>query len=413
MLFVAPAAATAAGWGARQVVYEGSAGNVRAGIDAAGNGVVAFNSPFGQAPSGVWVTDVPAFGSPRGLVRLSAESEPATLRALAVAPDGQAAVAWEQGGYRQHQVMIATRAERGIWSSPRQISRPGGHNALSDLVIEPGGMVVAAWTRSAAGAAPLRGRPRVEIARVTDYSVEIKRLPVPSTRPALATSEAFPQAAVVYERPRTAKRRDVLLRAGDTRTRIARLRSRSKTFARSYFVAPVIAAGAELVAAAALRHGFAIARVTAGGNVSRERVSAEHFGPLGGLAVAGTRAVLGFTQLEPQELRIVDSGVKTLDAGGDFASLAGNGGRIAAVWRAPHPSGEPGAWAVRGAFADGGQPFGAPEQISAPDEWLDLSSNPYPRLALNAAGAGLAVYVGRNQQSGAIPGRVTVVRLSP
>src|SRR4051812_10566052 len=97
-LLLPASAATAAEWGSPEVVFTGSAGNVHVELDGAGDGVVAFESPYAQeAPARIWVADVPAGGAPAAAVPLSADGERAILRRLVVAPDGRAAIAWEQG----------------------------------------------------------------------------------------------------------------------------------------------------------------------------------------------------------------------------------------------------------------------------------------------------------------------------
>jgi hypothetical protein len=132
------------------------------------------------------------------------------------------------------------------------------------------------------------------------------------------------------------------------------------------------------------------------------------------MAVAGSRAVFGYTSLDTSTSgaarpAVIDAGVHELDSVGDFIHLGTGGGRIVAVWRGAGES--DGGSIVRAAVAEPGQPFGPPQTISAPGEWQDPNGYPHARVALNAAGAAVAAYVGRDPQYGDVPARVTVVRL--
>jgi hypothetical protein len=248
--------------------------------------------------------------------------------------------------------------------------------------------------------------------------VKIERLPGPARRPSLAASPTFPHAAVVWERPgrfgpKTIGHRDVMLRVGGT---VIRVRGHKRYLARGANVPPAIGADAVVAAAAPLRRGFVIVRVDARGEVMRRRVPAPHFLNTRDMAVAGSRAVFGYTSLDasasgPARPEVIDSGVHELDPAGDFVSLGAGGGRVVAVWRRPGET-DPGS-IVRAAVAEPGQPFGPAQTISAPGEWQDPNGYPLSPVALNGAGAGIAAYVGRDPQYGQVPARVTVVRLAP
>lgn len=117
----------------------------QAGIDAAGNALVAWVERDASGNDNIMASDVTAAGPAPARI-LDTVAAPASMPSVAVAPNGNALVAWVQDDGSGSSILASLRSG-GTWSAPTRIeSRPGSSYAPSAALNNTSGFV--AWEQA-------------------------------------------------------------------------------------------------------------------------------------------------------------------------------------------------------------------------------------------------------------------------
>jgi len=358
-----------------------------------GHGLVVYSD---QAPSRViWAASVTPEGKIDDPVPVSSAGVASFDPKVAVGAGGRAVIAWSAGPARSRRIEAVTRpTATAAFGAPMRVSAPGGRQLLSDVVLEPGGTPVIAWTRLH------DDNSEAQIARL-GRRVSVRSLGARTHSPALAISPQHPRASLAWARSR-GDASEIWLQPDGRRRDLVRVR-----VARRNTSALAIAAGHGVVATwlegtpgvnAVLR----AARLAPDGDVALGELAD---GPVASpsLAAGGSDMAVAWLRGGPDSTSTVYV-ARSSDASPGFAaatalsppdahaampSIAAGGGRVAAVW---NDAVAPGAAGIMcGVVADSGSAFPA-ERILGEDTDHVEATDPV-RLALNAAGTGLAAYL--------------------
>ena len=122
-----------------------SAHDARVAVDGTGRAVVAWRRDTTGADAVIEVAEERADGTWGMPHAISAGGARARRPRLAVAPNGEAAIVWEQRVDRNHAVAAATRDAAGTWSGPALVSAGVRGDQEPDVAIGPLGFAVAVW----------------------------------------------------------------------------------------------------------------------------------------------------------------------------------------------------------------------------------------------------------------------------
>jgi hypothetical protein len=116
-------------------------------VDAAGDAIVVWEGANGSGTSIAQEASRPAGDTWTVPVKLSAEGQNAQIPAVAISPSGAAVVAWVRNDGSDFIVQASRRAPGGIWTTPLNLSKPGGDAGSPTVAIDPAGDAVVAWRR--------------------------------------------------------------------------------------------------------------------------------------------------------------------------------------------------------------------------------------------------------------------------
>ena len=373
-----------------------------------GQGLVVFSR---QSPDRViWAASVSPDGTIGDPTPVSWEGVPSFDPKVAIASGGRAVIAWSAGPARSRRIEAVTRAgPTAAFSKPITVSARGGRHLLSDVVLEPGGSAVIAWTRKHDGSS------EAQIARL-GRRLRVSSLGAQTHSPSLAVSAQRPRASVVWTRTRGRTSEIWLQPDGRDRVRVAHTRRATS--------APAVAAGRSVVAtwgvgSPGVDAVLPAARRAPDGDLHVDELAD---GPVASpsLAAGGSDMAVGWLRGGPDSTSTVyvargtDSspgfaaGTAVSPAGehASMPSVAVGGGRVAAVWNdGVHPRG---AGIMCGTVAEAGSGFPAERMLGEETDHVEATAP--VRLALNAQGAGLGAYLSSGGDYGA-NGHVAIVRL--
>src|SRR4051812_30564771 len=123
-----------------------------------GQGLVVYSQ---QSPSRViWAASVTPDGKVGEPAAVSSEGVPSFDPKVAIGSGGRAVITWSAGPASARRIEAVTRSgATAAFSTPTTVSAPGGRHLLSDVVLEPGGSAVIAWTREQHGGARAQNPP--------------------------------------------------------------------------------------------------------------------------------------------------------------------------------------------------------------------------------------------------------------
>ena len=329
---------------------------------------------------------------------------------VAIASGGRAVIAWSAGPATSRRIEAVTRSgATAAFSKPMTVSAPGGRQLLSDVVLEPGGTSVIAWTRAH------DGNSEAQIARL-GRRLKVSSLGAQTHSPTLAVSAQHPRASLAWARTR-GRTSEIWLRPdGRDRVRVAHTRRATS--------APSVAAGNTIVAtwlegSAGVNAVLRAARLAPDGHVQLDEVAD---GPVASpsLSAGGSDIAVGWLQGGPDSTSAVYV-ARSTDASPGFAaatalsppdghastpSVAVGAGRVAAVWNDLVQAG--GAGYMCGTVAELGSAFPAERMLGDATDHVEATDS--VRLALNAQGTGLGAYLTYGGDVGA-NGHIAIVRL--